>query len=117
MVVRSFLSDPSHVQILLESPQLFGIDIKKIVKVSLQDTAPTEESVHLGLQTLREILFKKFVSEWIAARGVDLHAQDERIILCFFDETSETVMDLNADTWKVLIRQSKKRITITVQDD
>ena len=103
-------------QILLEFPQLFGTDIKKIVKVALQD-ATLAESAHLQLQKLRLILFDKFISEWSAASGVDLHAQDERIILCFFDESSETVMDLNADSWTDLIHQSKKRITITVRDD
>ena len=108
----------SLLQILLESPQLFGSGIKKIVKVALQDSNSNSNSstVHLALQKLREVFFEKFISEWCAARSVDLHAQDERIALSYLDENTETIVDLNSDGWRDFVRQSKKRITLAVQD-
>ena len=91
-------------QIIIESNEIFGSNIKKIWKDSLpniKETANTidTESVTKSIQHMKDELIKKYLLPL-------------NIILSFYDnEVSEYIL-LEVDSWKDFLAQPKKKIKI-----
>ena len=101
-----------YLQILLESDQVFGKGVKKILKAELPLGADEAED---ALRSLRQVIFDQFLSDWLAVHELSFEAEDERFELLFFDSGSTLFNILEVGSWEEFVQQEKKRIEISVR--